>query len=173
MSGSFSVEQNGFSSKCPAIVVVDRHPLTRSCLARILRSEFKEFVILEIDSVHQMDSLAGSQIGLVALSIESNAMTDERVLHNLAMLRRPSAEVPVVLLTQLDESAASDAAISEVTRFGVRGYLTDRASIDIALAALRLVLAGGVYFPRSVIPDCASLVPTPFEDIVAAPAAVA
>jgi DNA-binding NarL/FixJ family response regulator len=169
MSGSFFVEQNGFSHKCPAIVVVDRHPLTRSCLARILRIEFKEFAILEFDTVYQLDLAAAGQIGLVALCIDSCAMTDDCVLHSLVTLRRSPSEAPVMLLTRLPETAITDTVISEVTRFGVRGYLTDRASVDIALAALRLVLAGGVYFPRSVLPDCTNWGPAPSDDIVVMP----
>ncbi len=169
MSGPFPVEQNGFSYKCPSIVIVDRHPLTRSCLARILRSEFQDFVIQEVDTPHQLDSIVGKKIGLVAFNIDNCALSEDCVRHNLAALRRSLPEAPVMLLTQVDESAISDAVISEVTRFGVRGYVTDSASIDIALAALRLVIAGGVYFPRSVAAECASWNSPPCVDIVMAP----
>jgi DNA-binding NarL/FixJ family response regulator len=40
--------------------------------------------------------------------------------------------------------------IAEVARYGVRGCITDSASVEITLAAFRLVMAGGVYFPRSM-----------------------
>ena len=167
MSGSFTAEEkSGLPYRCPTVVIVDRRPLARSCLARILRSEFSEAFVLEFDTVHPLDSLAGKEIGLVVVNIQDRAMTDDWVLSNLATLRRSLADVPVMLLAQLDEAAISDAAISEVARFGVRGCVTDRASIEIALAALRLVIAGGVYFPRSVVLDCASWAPAPTEDIV-------
>ena len=81
-------------------------------------------------------------------------MTDDGVLQCLVYLRRSLAEGPIMLLTQLDEAMISDAMISEVTRYGVRGYITDSASVEIALAAFRLVMAGGVYFPRTVLADC-------------------
>lgn len=169
MSGSFSVEQNGFSYKCPSIVIVDGHALTRSCFARILRSEFQDFIIQEIETAQQLESIAGKQIGLVALNIDRCALAEDRVLHSLASLRRVLPDAPVMLLTQVDESAVSDAAISDITRFGVRGYVTGAASIDIALAALRLVIAGGVYFPRSVAGDGPSWSSSSCEDIVVAP----
>ena len=94
-------------------------------------------------------------------------MTDECVLQNLAYVRRSLAEGPLILLTKLDESMISDAMISEVTRYGVRGYITASASVEIALAALRLVIAGGAYFPRAVVVDCPNWAPVSSENIIA------
>jgi DNA-binding NarL/FixJ family response regulator len=58
-----------------------------------------------------------------------------------------------LLLTQLDEATISDTMISEVARSGVRGYVTDSAPVEVVLAVIRLVLAGVVYFPRSMVTD--------------------
>ena len=164
---SFSAEQNGFAHDCPSIVVIDHNPLWRSCLARILRGEFQEFAILEIESAQHWDSIVGKQISLVALNIGSSTMTDERVLENLAHLRQTLHEGYLVLLTEVDEATISDAMISELTRYGVRGYVAASASVEIALAAFRLVMAGGVYFPRSVIMECSDWTPVSPENIVA------
>ena len=165
---SFSAEQNGFAHDRPSIVVVDHRPLWRSCLARILRVEFQEFAILEIETAHHWDSIIGKPISLVALNIGSSAITDERVLETLACLRQSLREGCLVLLTQVDESTISDAMISELTRYGVRGYITGSASVEIALAAFRLVMAGGVYFPRSVIMDGSDWTAVSPENIVVA-----
>lgn len=167
MTISFSAEQNGFAHESPAIVVVDCHPLSRSCLARILRSEFQDFAILEVETAHQFETLIGKQVSLVALNIGHSAMTDQRVLECLASLRRSVPEGPLILLTHIDESMITDTMISEATRYGVRGYITDSTSVEIALAAFRLVMAGGVYFPRTVLMDCANTAPAPFENIAA------
>lgn len=95
-------------------------------------------------------------------------MTDDGVLQCLAHLRRSLAEGPVILLTQHDEATISDAMVSEVMRYGVRGFIAESASVEIALAAFRLVMAGGVYFPRTVPMDCASPVPGS-ENVVVLP----
>ena len=147
---SFSADQNGAPYERPSIVVIDSHSLSRSCLARVLRCEFEDFAIIEIESMHQMDIISGKNVSLAAFNIGSRLIADEDVLRKLTVFRGFLAETPVVLLTQTDESTIADAMICEVTRFGVRGYVTDSASIEIALAALRLVIAGGIYFPRSV-----------------------
>lgn len=154
MNLSFLAEQNGSTNERPSIVVVDAHSLSRSCLARILQGEFPGFDVLKVDSARQFDSMTRKNIRLVALNIGSAALTDERVLECLAHLRRTLPETLLMLVTQLTEETISDAMIAEVNRYGVSGYLTDSASVEIAVAAFRLVLAGGIYFPRHVLTDC-------------------
>jgi DNA-binding NarL/FixJ family response regulator len=164
---SLSIEQNGSPCERPSIVIVDHHPLWRGCLARILRDEFQDFAILEIETPHQLDAVVGKAISLATLNIGGAAITDERVLKSLSLLHRLLPDGPLMLLTRLEASTISDAMISEVTRFGVRGYIAHSVSVEIALAALRLVIAGGVYFPRSLVMDCASWVSVSPENIVA------
>lgn len=151
MSVLFSADQHEVFCERPSIVIVDRYLLSRSCLARIFRCELPEFDIQDIATSSELSSVTGRQIRLVVLNVESCAMTDERVLESLSCLRRSLPDGPIMLLTQIEESTISDAMISDVARAGVRGYITDSAPVEIALAALRLVIAGGVYFPRSVV----------------------
>jgi DNA-binding NarL/FixJ family response regulator len=166
MSHSLSASSNGFLYERPSIVVIDRRALSRSCLARVLRSEFPDFAILEIETAQQFDSVLGRQVSLITLDVGSCAMTDEGLLHNLGCIHRSWAEGAIVLLASVDETAISDAMIADVTRLGVKGYVTTAASIDIALAALRLVIAGGIYFPRSVSIHCQEWASTSSEAIV-------
>jgi DNA-binding NarL/FixJ family response regulator len=150
MTLGISAEQSSVSDDHPLIVVLDCHSLARSCFARVLRSEFREFVVVEIDTAQHFDAFAGQNVSLVALNIGSSVITDERLLNDLAYFHRTLPGGPLMLLTQMDESAISDAMIAEVARYGVRGCITDSASVEITLAAFRLVMAGGVYFPRSM-----------------------
>ncbi len=161
-----SVSFHDFSHVHPSIVVIDSHALSRSCLARILRSDLPEFAILEIANARDFVSIVGRPVGLVALNIGSRAMTNEGVREDLVCLRRSLLEGPIMLLTQADEAEISDAMVAEVTRYGVRGYITDAASIEIALAAIRLLIAGGDYFPRPVAVDRPDPASIPSEDIV-------
>jgi DNA-binding NarL/FixJ family response regulator len=151
MSQSFLVNANGSPYEHPSIVVIGRQPLSRSCLARVLKAEFPDFAILEIETAQQFDSIVTKRISLIMVDIGDCPLTDEGLLQSLAHIHRPSAEGPVVLLTGVDETAITDAMIAEIMRFGVKGYVTGAASIEIALAAFRLVIAGGIYFPRSVV----------------------
>lgn len=163
---SLSSEQNGFSHECPCIVIIDGHGLTRSCLAWILRADLREFTILEIEDARHIDSIIGRPVGLVALNIGSCAITAESVLESLTCLHRSLPGWPILLLTQLEEEAITDAMVSEITRYGVRGYVADSASIEILLASIRLLVAGGMYFPRSVPEVRSDPISVPFENIV-------
>jgi DNA-binding NarL/FixJ family response regulator len=146
-------EPHSVSNEHSYIVIIDRHALSRSSLARILRAEFQDFVVLAIATAQELGDLIGKNISLVILNIECSAMTEEDVLETLAYLRLSLPGRPLMLLTQLDEAAISDTMISEVARSGVRGYVTDSAPVEVVLAVIRLVLAGVVYFPRSVVTD--------------------
>lgn len=159
MTLAIPTEQNGHFDERPAIVVLDHHALSRSCLARVLRSEFPDFAVLEIEDAQQFHDMTGKLVSVVAFNTENAFLADECVLQSLACLHRSMPSGPVMLLTRIDEAAISDAAIVELTRYGVRGCVADSASIDIALAALRLLMAGGVYFPRSMLVDGASPAP--------------
>lgn len=156
MTLAIPTEQNGHLDDRPAIVVLDHHALSRSCLARVLRSEFPDFAVLEIEDARQIDETAGKLVSVIALDTGNSCLTDECVLQSLSCLHRSMPNGPVMLLTRMDEAAISDATIAELARYGVRGCVADSASIDIALAALRLLMAGGVYFPRSMLVDGAS-----------------
>ncbi|WP_274627103.1 LuxR C-terminal-related transcriptional regulator [Arvimicrobium flavum] len=180
MAHSYPAESLGSFYERPSIIVINRSPFLRSCVARILRSEFEEFSIVEIEAAQQLDATGNRLVGLVALDIASSAMTDDEVLRDLACVRRSSGDVPVVLFTSRDEASIPDAVISEVMRFGARGYVTQSTSIEIALAAIRLVIAGGVHFPRSMSIDSQDLpvdtaaalpspVPAPAVELPAAP----
>jgi len=165
MSHSFLAHANGTLHERPAIVVIDRHSLSRSCLARVLRAEFQDFTILELETAKQFDTILGRQVSLVTLDIGSIPVADEGLLQNLACIHRSSAEGAIILLTSVNESAISDAIIAEVMRYGVKGYITASASIDIALAAFSLVIAGGIYFPRSDL-DHRDWAPPSFDTLV-------
>jgi DNA-binding NarL/FixJ family response regulator len=160
MTLGISAEQNSVSDDHSLIVVLDCHPLARSCFARVLRNEFRESVVVEIDTAQHFDVFVGQNVSLVALNIGPSTITDGRLLNDLAYFHRALPGGPLMLLTQMDESAISDAMIAEVARYGVRGCITDSASVEITLAAFRLVMAGGVYFPRSMFVEHRNWAPT-------------
>jgi len=151
MSQSFLANANSSPYEHPSIVVVGGQLLLRSCLARVLKTEFQDFAILEIETAQQFDSIVTKRISLIMVDVGNCPLTDEGLQQNLAHVHRSAAERPIVLLTSVDETTITDLMIAAIMRFGVKGYVTAAASIEIALAAFRLVIAGGIYFPRSVV----------------------
>ena len=127
--------------------------------------------ILEIETAQQLDTGSTRQVCLVTLDVGSCAMSDNGLLQTLACVHRWSAKGPIMLLTSIDESTVSDAMIADVRRFGVRGYVSTDTPVEIALAAFRMVIAGGIYFPRSLAIDCRDWEPVSATTLVSLQAA--
>ncbi len=159
MSVSFAAEVHGFNethsvaSEHISIVVIDCQTLSRSCLIRILRGELPEIAIHDIATSDELVGIIEKHINLVVINIENCCMTDAWVAVNLAYIHQLRPETSLMLLTQLDEASITDATVSEISRLGVKGYTTNSAPVEVVLAAIRLILAGGAYYPRSVIID--------------------
>lgn len=158
MSVSFAAEVHGndlhsIAHKHIAIVIIDCQTLSRSCLSRILRRELPEVAIHDIATSDGLVGIIEKNIGLAVLNIENSSLTDEWLSANLAYIRQLRPETSVMLLTQLEEASITDAIVSEVAKRGVKGYTTNSDPVEVVLAAIRLIMAGGAYYPRSMIPD--------------------
>lgn len=159
MSVSFATEVRGFhdmgsiASEHTSIVIIDCQTLSRSCLIRILRKELPEVAIHDIATSDGLVGVIEKNINLAVLNIEDCNLTDERVLAHLAHIHQLRPETSIMLLTQLDEASITDAIVSEVARLGVKGYTASTAPVEVVLAAIRLIVAGGAYYPRSMVID--------------------
>jgi DNA-binding NarL/FixJ family response regulator len=181
MSVSFAAEVHGFNdmrstaSEHISIVIIDCQTLSRSCLIRILRGELPEVAVHDIATADAVVGILEKNISLAVLNIENCNLTDEWVSVNLAYIHQLRPESPIMLLTQLDEASITDAIIGEVARWGVRGYTTKSAPVEVVLAAIRLILAGGAYYPRSMVTDdgdCPHIVSSSSDTISALPVPV-
>jgi len=159
MSVSFAAEVHGFNdlrsiaNEHISIVIIDCQTLSRSCLNRILRGELPDVAIHDIATSDGLVGIIEKNIGLAVLNIENCNLTDEWVSVNLAYIRQLRPETSLMLLTQLDEASITDAVVSEVAKCGVKGYTTNSDPVEVVLAAIRLIMAGGAYYPRSMVID--------------------
>ena len=130
----------------PAIIIIERQILTRTCILRILKSEFPHWDIIEMSSTGELNLAIGRTVHLIAFDIESRTITDPDVENDLAILRDCFPDTPIAVLSGRDD----DATILGALQSGVSGFLSTSIPVDVALAGLRLVLAGGVYCPRPI-----------------------
>ncbi len=181
MSVSFAAEVHGFNdmrstaSGHISIVIIDSQTLWRSCLIRTLRGDLPEVAIHNITTSDGLAGIIEKNINLAVLNIGTRNLTDEWVSVNLAYIHQLRPETSVMLLTQIEEASITDATVSEVARLGVKGYTTSTAPVEVVLAAIRLILAGSSYYPRSMIIEgnSANSVSDPSEkiNVLAMPAA--
>lgn len=133
------------------ILIVDDHPLIRQALKEVLRELDPHVELVEAENGIEALELAVSTSGLnlILLDLTLPGRTGFEVLEDL---RERHAEVPVVVLSATD---ARDAVMRALDA-GAMGYIPKTSHNDALLAALRLVLAGVPYLPRSVLFDPAT-----------------
>jgi DNA-binding NarL/FixJ family response regulator len=141
-----AVALNG-SQKSPVLVIIEHHVLARTCILNILKREFTGFEIVEMATTSGLNWLSGRDIRLIALNIGDKQITDPSIEDNLALLAESHPSAYVALMSIRDDEATASAAMQR----GVRGFFPASIPVDVAIAGLRLVLAGGVYRPLPII----------------------
>ena len=129
---------------CPTMIIIEDHALVRAAIARLLRSELPGWESIEMSSVENVDSALGMDVRIVALYLGTRSIDDPVFQKGLAAVRETFPNAAIALLSNTDDSAVSARAL----QMGVRGFFTTSLSLDVALAGVRLILAGGVYCPH-------------------------
>jgi DNA-binding NarL/FixJ family response regulator len=138
-----STESGYGSERLPVVVIIERLILTRTCIHNILTKEFTGFEIIEIATTSDLHRTSGRDIRLIALDIADKPIIDPSVEEDLTVLAELFPDTPIALLSNRDDEETVSAAML----MGVRGFFSTSISVEVAIAGLRLVLAGGVYRP--------------------------
>jgi DNA-binding NarL/FixJ family response regulator len=93
-----------------------------------------------------LDRVSGRDVRLIVLDIGDKPIIDPAIEDDLAVIKESFPDTPVALLSNRDDEATTAAAI----RRGVRGFIPTSLPIEVAIAGLRLVLAGSVYRPLTI-----------------------
>jgi DNA-binding NarL/FixJ family response regulator len=131
----------------PVLLIIEPLTLTRTSILSILRRELTGFEIIEMATTEGLDCASGRDVRLVMLSIGDKSIVDPSVEGDLAMLVDYCPDAPIALLSNRDDEATALAAMHR----GIRGFFPTSIPVEVAVAGLRLVLAGGVYRPLPII----------------------
>jgi DNA-binding NarL/FixJ family response regulator len=135
------------SQKSPVLVVIEHHALVRTCILAVLKREFVGIDLVQMATIDELSGVPGKDVCLVLLDIGNQPIIDPAFDEMLALLAECCPNAAVALLSDRDDEATALAAIQR----GVRGFFPTTISLEVALAGLRLVLAGGVYRPLSIL----------------------
>jgi DNA-binding NarL/FixJ family response regulator len=133
------------SQKLPAIAIIEDQVLARTCIVSILKRELTGFEIVEMATTSDLNLLSGRDVRLIAFNIGDKQITDPSIEDRLALLEESCPNASIALLSNRDDEATTSAAMQR----GARGFFASSIAVEVALAGLRLVLAGGVYRSRS------------------------
>jgi DNA-binding NarL/FixJ family response regulator len=140
-----AVERLTGSPQLPVVVIVEPLTLTRTCILSILRRELPGFDFVEMATTDNLGWVSGRDVRLVALNIGDKSIVDPSVEDDLVLLADFYPSASIALLSNRD-----DEALAAMHR-GVRGFFPTSIPVDLAVAGLRLVLAGGVYRPLPIV----------------------
>jgi DNA-binding NarL/FixJ family response regulator len=142
----------------PVLLIIEPLTLTRTCMLSILQRELIGFEIIEMATTDGLDCASGRDVRVVALSTGDKSILDPTVEEDLAILVDHCPHASIALLSNRDDEASALAAMHR----GVRGFFPTSIPVEVAVAGLRLVLAGGVYRPLPIIGENAAPGPEQF-----------
>jgi len=137
-----------FESATPVagtIVVIEKRTLIRECLSRCLVNETGCPIAAFPDIESWQEVSADHHPLLFVVSIIGTSKNDASSDDVVRRLEPSKNGAPIVILSDTDD-------VKEVTdslRHGVRGHIPTATGLDVAVKAIQLVLAGGVYAPAS------------------------
>jgi len=142
-----SAEPLGGSQEAQVLVIIEHQVLARTCFLSILKRELTEFEIVEMATTGGLNWLSGRDIRLIALNIGDREVTDPSIEEDLVILEEFCPNACVALFSNRDDEATASAAMQR----GIRGFFPTSIPVELVIAGLRLVLAGGVYRPLPIV----------------------
>ncbi len=138
------------------ILVCDDHALFRAGLGLVLRELEDRTELLDASSADETFGLADAHPDLDLVLMDLN-MPGMDGMAALDVLRARFPTLPVVIISGSEHEADVRAAIAR----GAAGFIPKSSSAPVLLAALRLILSGGVYIPPLVLAATTPASPAP------------
>jgi DNA-binding NarL/FixJ family response regulator len=138
--------------------VIDEYPFTRECICSRLKSLCEDFKVISFVSVDDYAQAGTEGFEVVLLHVHGGELRGRGAEETIASLKIVLRSFPVIILSDLDSTDSMLAAFEN----GARGYIpTSSTSVAVAVEAIRLVRAGGVFVPPSSLRVMNHLASTP------------
>lgn len=140
------------------LLFVDGRRFMRDCLARWLAGEMPDLGFTVLSDAGLLRHGAEDTAPAVAVLFLAGGGTapENWLREQVEVLRARDAAVPIVVLVDPENADRAEAMVETLS---LQGYIPTSSSAGVVGAALRLVLAGGTYLPRSARPPA-----RPFEE---------
>jgi DNA-binding NarL/FixJ family response regulator len=135
--------------------LIDPKPLTRRSIEDLLANAFHEYAMIAASTCEELLEIDERRIGrlnLVIVYVRDVGLTNTRVQSALELLRERLPEASIVVLADTDDVDEVNRALTH----GVRGYIPTSVEWEVAVAALRLISAGGTFVPAGALRSTAA-----------------
>ncbi|HZC67566.1 MAG TPA: response regulator transcription factor, partial [Nitrospirales bacterium] len=149
-SSSNGYKEEGSGRLSRRVALIDPKPLTRRSIGELLAQAFPECAMGVASTCEELLEIDESRIGrpdLVLVYIRSAGLTNTWVQTALELLRVRLPEASAVVLSDKDDVDEVNRALTH----GVRGYIPTSVECEVAVAALRLIGAGGTFVPADAL----------------------
>jgi DNA-binding NarL/FixJ family response regulator len=148
------------------VALIDELPLRRACTLNLLRQHVRESAVpfRSVTEFLLRSAPTAENLSCVLISIGGRSLAEAALAEQIERLNGALA-TPIVVLSDREEYDEIVAAF----RLGVRGFIPGSLEPDVAIEALRLVQAGGTYFPASALIGYCRKAPVEREPRVAEP----
>jgi DNA-binding NarL/FixJ family response regulator len=139
------------------VALIDPKPLTRRSIGELLAEAFPECAMVVTSTCEELLEIDERRIGrpnLVLVYIRSEGLTNTWVQSALELLRVRLPEASTVVLSDKDDVDDVNRALTH----GARGYIPTSVEREVAVAALRLISAGGTFVPAHALRSTAARV---------------
>jgi DNA-binding NarL/FixJ family response regulator len=156
-SSSNSDNEEGAGRLSQRVALIDPKPLTRRSIGDLLAKAFPECGMVAASTCEELLEIDERRIGrpnLVVVYIRSVGLTSTWVQSALELLRVRLPEASTVVLSDRDDVDEVNRALTH----GVRGYILTSVECGVAVAALRLISAGGTFVPANALRSTAAKV---------------
>lgn len=137
----------GFDIK-DRISIIDENAFARDCLARCLcdlESDCDIVAFADVDEWLRFEPGAGGSI--VLLCATGLRLTEQVLRNDLARLKAGDPQARFIIMS---DSENPDQMLDAIEQ-GASGYIPSNINLDVAVKAIRLVRAGGVFIPASAL----------------------
>lgn len=129
------------------IAVIDYRKLELECLIRGFRSRNAD---LEASAFSSIDAWSAakefhSRASAILFNIGWRNATDPDVVEAVRSLTTDFGEIPTIVIGDVEDMTH----VMKILEYGARGYIPTSVGLDVAIEAVRLARAGGIFVPAS------------------------
>jgi DNA-binding NarL/FixJ family response regulator len=133
----------------PGIALIDAFPLRRASTLQLLRAHFHEGAQQFASATEFLTkaSTGADTTSVVVVCVGWRSVADAPLLEHLQLIRRAFPTLPMIVLSDREGVAEVVAAFRE----GVQGYIPTSLPPRLVVHAIRIVLAGGTFYPADAL----------------------
>ncbi|MGK9170822.1 response regulator transcription factor [Inquilinus limosus] len=131
----------------PLIAIIDSRTLGRDSLARALEateSRFRNHTFARIEEWLQCERIREGTVAIL-LSIGATDAGDPDLAQSLQFLAREFGRIPTIVMGDIEDPSH----VLTILGHGARGYIPTSVSLSVAVEAISLARAGGLFVPAS------------------------